>query len=56
MTRYVSAPETAAMLADQQEIAFLDVREIVPFGAGRLDRSRAGYVAADTDSSHYRCG
>lgn len=34
MTRYISAPETAAMLANPQEIAFLDVREIVPFGAG----------------------
>ena len=34
MTRVVSAAEAAFMLADQQEIAFLDVREIVPFGAG----------------------
>jgi len=34
MTRYVSALEAAAMLADSHEIAFLDVREIAPFGAG----------------------
>ena len=34
MTRVVSAAEAAFMLADQQEIAFLDVREIVPFGVG----------------------
>ena len=34
MTRYVSATEVAAMLADAHEIAFLDVREVVPFGAG----------------------
>jgi rhodanese-related sulfurtransferase len=34
MTRYVPASEAASMLADQQEIAFLDVREIVPFGGG----------------------
>jgi rhodanese-related sulfurtransferase len=34
MTRFVSAPEVVAMLADRQEIAFLDVREIVPFGTG----------------------
>jgi rhodanese-related sulfurtransferase len=34
MTRLISATEAAAMLADQQEIAFLDMRELVPFGAG----------------------
>ncbi|MCZ6874189.1 MAG: rhodanese-like domain-containing protein [bacterium] len=34
MTRFVSALEVVAMLADRLEIAFLDVREIVPFGAG----------------------
>src|SRR5215813_13797979 len=32
ITRTVA--EVAAMLADAEEIAFLDVREIVPFGAG----------------------
>src|SRR5262245_12082467 len=32
ITRTVA--EVAAMLEDDQEIAFLDVREIVPFGAG----------------------
>jgi rhodanese-related sulfurtransferase len=34
MNRVISASEAAAMLAEQQEIAFLDIREIVPFGAG----------------------
>ncbi|MDH3598953.1 MAG: rhodanese-like domain-containing protein, partial [Candidatus Tectomicrobia bacterium] len=34
MIRFSSASEVAAMLADPQEIAFLDIREIVPFGAG----------------------
>jgi rhodanese-related sulfurtransferase len=34
MTRFIAASEAAAMLADQHEMAFLDVREIVPFGAG----------------------
>jgi rhodanese-related sulfurtransferase len=34
MTRFVSATEAASMLADPPEIAFLDVREIVPFGTG----------------------
>jgi rhodanese-related sulfurtransferase len=34
MSRLVSAKETAAMLADGAEIAFIDVREIVPFGTG----------------------
>src|SRR5215831_8079939 len=29
-----TAPEVAAMLEDGREIAFLDVREVVPFGAG----------------------
>ena len=29
-----TAAEVAAMLEDGQEIAFLDVREIVPFGTG----------------------
>ena len=32
MTR--TAAEVAAMLEDGREIAFLDVREIVPFGTG----------------------
>ncbi len=34
MSRTIFAPEVAMMLADSQEIAFLDVREIVPFGTG----------------------
>jgi rhodanese-related sulfurtransferase len=34
MTRFVSASEVSAMLADRREIAFLDMREIVPFGSG----------------------
>src|ERR1700730_4517282 len=29
-----TAPEVAAMLEDGREIAFLDMREIVPFGTG----------------------
>ena len=35
MARFISASETVAMLADSQEIAFLDSREIAPFGAGQ---------------------
>lgn len=34
MPRLVSVPETTAMLEDGAEIAFIDVREIVPFGSG----------------------
>ncbi len=34
MIRFVSAAETTVTLADSDEIAFLDVREIVPFGTG----------------------
>ncbi len=34
MSRLVTAQKTAAMLADGAEIAFIDVREIVPFGSG----------------------
>jgi len=34
MPRLVSVPETIAMLDDGSEIAFIDVREIMPFGSG----------------------
>ena len=34
MTQLLSAPEVSAMLSDGNEIAFIDVREIVPFGSG----------------------
>ncbi len=34
MTRIISVPDVVDMLADQHELAFLDVREIVPFGSG----------------------
>ena len=34
MVQFVSATETTNMLADGEEIAFLDVREIMPFGTG----------------------
>lgn len=34
MTQLLSAPDVSAMLSDGDEIAFIDVREIVPFGAG----------------------
>lgn len=34
MPRLVSTQDTTAMLADGMEIAFIDVREILPFGSG----------------------
>lgn len=34
MTKRLSVPEVTAMLADGGEIAFIDVREIMPFGTG----------------------
>jgi len=34
MTRLIAVPDAVTMLTDQHEIAFVDVREIVPFGAG----------------------
>jgi rhodanese-related sulfurtransferase len=34
MTRHLSVPELTSMLADGGELAFIDVREIVPFGTG----------------------
>ena len=34
MPRSVSAKDTAAMLEDGKELAFIDVREIMPFGSG----------------------
>jgi rhodanese-related sulfurtransferase len=34
MIRNISASEAVEMLADEDEVAFLDIREIVPFGTG----------------------
>jgi 3-mercaptopyruvate sulfurtransferase SseA len=34
MLRYISASEAVMMLADEDEVAFLDIRELVPFGTG----------------------
>jgi rhodanese-related sulfurtransferase len=34
MLRYISASEAVMMLADEDEVAFLDIREMVPFGTG----------------------
>jgi rhodanese-related sulfurtransferase len=34
MIRHISASEAAVMLADEDEVAFLDIREIVLFGTG----------------------
>ncbi|ETX07126.1 MAG: hypothetical protein ETSY2_13030 [Candidatus Entotheonella gemina] len=34
MAHLISASKAAEMLADEDEVAFLDIREIVPFGAG----------------------
>lgn len=34
MTQLITAPDVSAMLSDGDEIAFIDVREIVPFGSG----------------------
>jgi rhodanese-related sulfurtransferase len=34
MTRFIAAPNVASMLANADEVAFLDTREIVPFSAG----------------------
>ena len=34
MIRYISASDAVMMLADEDEVAFLDIREIVPFGTG----------------------
>ncbi len=34
MTHFLSASEAAAILIDEDEMAFLDIRELVPFGAG----------------------
>ena len=55
MLRYISASEAVMMLADEDEVAFLDIREMVPFGTGHpllatnLPLSRMEFVRSETE-------